>query len=59
MMDGSVLKAIEAKPIGKGLDAFRDSFSTLCQDLGIPKHSDSLDRIGEEGELTALSMGRS
>ncbi|PVH90320.1 hypothetical protein DM02DRAFT_647610 [Periconia macrospinosa] len=49
MADGSISDIIQAKPIGKGLNAFRDSFSLVCQDLGLPDSLESLDRIGNEG----------
>lgn len=55
--DRSISEVVEAKPIRKGLNAFRDSFSSLCQDLGVPERLESLDRIGKEGKLAALSMG--
>ncbi|OCK90889.1 uncharacterized protein K441DRAFT_577710 [Cenococcum geophilum 1.58] len=36
MVNRSKLEIIKAKPIGKGLNAFRGSFNLLCRDLSIP-----------------------
>ncbi|KAH8723920.1 hypothetical protein GQ44DRAFT_709364 [Phaeosphaeriaceae sp. PMI808] len=49
MAHGSISETIKAKPIGKGLNTFRNSFSFVCQDLGVPSGLESLDRIGNEG----------
>ena len=40
---------IKTKPIGEGLDNFRDSFNLTCQDLGISSPLDAWDQIGSEG----------
>ena len=36
-------------PIGKGLNAFRDSFNSACKDLAISGSVDALHQIGNEG----------
>ena len=56
MSDGSILEVVKAKPIRTGLNAFRDSFSLVCQDFGVPKHLESLDRIDNEGKPAVLLM---
>jgi hypothetical protein len=37
-------------PIGTGLDAFRDSFSSVCAKLGLPDASESMERFPNHGE---------
>ena len=54
MADRSKLEIIKTKPIGKGLNTFRDSFNSVCRDSGIPGDIDSLDQIGNEGKSIAL-----
>ncbi|KAF2676778.1 hypothetical protein K458DRAFT_468226 [Lentithecium fluviatile CBS 122367] len=43
MADTSVLEISKAKPIGKRLDAFRDSFSFVCQGADVPETLEVLD----------------
>jgi hypothetical protein len=38
---------IEGNPIGKGLDAFRDSFKSICGDA----NPDALEQLGQEGKI--------
>jgi hypothetical protein len=56
MADASVLEISKAKPIGKRLDAFHDSFSFVCEDAGVPEALESLDLLGKEGMLATLPL---
>ncbi|KFY02814.1 hypothetical protein V490_00391, partial [Pseudogymnoascus sp. VKM F-3557] len=42
-------EAIRCKPIGDGLNVFRDSFRSLCEDRGVSTSVDGLQHIGHEG----------
>ncbi|KFY91421.1 hypothetical protein V500_04682, partial [Pseudogymnoascus sp. VKM F-4518 (FW-2643)] len=42
-------EAIRCKPIGDGLNVFRDSFKSLCEDRGVSTSVDGLQHIGPEG----------
>lgn len=42
---------IRSKPIGKGLDAFRDSFEPVGVALDIPSSLDALYQMGNEGNI--------
>lgn len=42
---------IQAHPIGKGLDAFRASFQSICKDRGISCAIDALDQVNKEGKI--------
>ncbi|OBT82162.1 hypothetical protein VE02_10023 [Pseudogymnoascus sp. 03VT05] len=42
-------EVIRSKPIGDGLNVFRDSFKSLCEELGISTSVDGLQHIGHEG----------
>jgi Fungal protein kinase len=39
---------IQNNPIGTGLDAFRDAFSSTCQKLSLPTSLDAVDQIGDK-----------
>ncbi|PVH91134.1 hypothetical protein DM02DRAFT_664311 [Periconia macrospinosa] len=41
-------QTIQSKPIGQGLDGFRSSFNSICEDIGIPSSSQALGQIGDE-----------
>ncbi|KAI1505466.1 hypothetical protein F5X99DRAFT_415913 [Biscogniauxia marginata] len=47
---------IQAHPIGKGLDAFRASFQSICEDRSISHTINALDQVGEE-EIQDLAIG--
>jgi hypothetical protein len=49
MLDQATLDIIKAKPIGNGLDAFRDSFKSVVNGLGLLASSDALNQISDEG----------
>jgi hypothetical protein len=40
---------IQSKPIGDGLNGFRDSFNSICKELGISNSLKALDQMGNEG----------
>ncbi|OAA37516.1 serine/threonine-protein kinase Sgk2 [Beauveria brongniartii RCEF 3172] len=48
MADQPRTEIIECYPIGKGLDAFRASVSSVCEDKGISCTPDALGQLGEE-----------
>ena len=50
----SQLQIIQSKPIGEGLDGFRDSFNSICEDIGIPNSSQALDQVENEGNVDWL-----
>ncbi|KAJ2990197.1 hypothetical protein NUW58_g3071 [Xylaria curta] len=57
MTDGPPLSdIIQAHPIGKGLDAFRASFQSICENHDISYAIDALDQISEE-EIQDLAIG--
>jgi hypothetical protein len=41
---------LENNPIGKGLDAFRTSFNSICEDRSISCTPDALGQLGQEGK---------
>jgi hypothetical protein len=49
MANLSKSEIIKTKPIGDGLNGFRDSFKQTCQDLGLPSSLDSLHQISNQG----------
>ncbi|KAF2188774.1 hypothetical protein K469DRAFT_70746 [Zopfia rhizophila CBS 207.26] len=53
MVDGSRSETIKAKPIGKGLNAFRDSFESTCRGLAISGPG-ALYHISGEGRKNCL-----
>ncbi|PHH49261.1 hypothetical protein CFIMG_006234RA [Ceratocystis fimbriata CBS 114723] len=48
MANQSLSKIIENHPIGKGLDAFRASFNSICKDRSILCSPDALDQLDPE-----------
>ncbi|KAL7799783.1 serine/threonine-protein kinase Sgk2 [Trichoderma ceciliae] len=48
-------EVIRSKPIGDGLNVFRDSFKSLCEELRISTSVDGLQHIGYEG-LQSLAL---
>lgn len=50
MTDLSRSAIIKAKPIGQGLDAFRESAQSLFRELNISSPTKVLDQIGSEGK---------
>jgi hypothetical protein len=49
-------QVIEENPIGKGLDAFRESFFSICKDRGINNAPDAVARLSREGEEIQLCV---
>ncbi|KFZ02079.1 hypothetical protein V500_00447 [Pseudogymnoascus sp. VKM F-4518 (FW-2643)] len=50
-------EVIKSKPIGDGLNVFRDSFNSLCKELGVSSSVDGLQQIGDEGlQNSALDL---
>lgn len=45
----SKAEVIENKPIGDGLNAFRDSLISLCETSGLPCSIESLPKLDPEG----------
>ena len=52
----SILEVIRSKPIGDGLNVFRDSFNSLCKDLGVSSSVDVLQHIAHEGTYSGLNI---
>ena len=52
MLDQTTLEIIKAKPIGRGLDAFRSSFSSAAEELDLSDSLKVLDRIDDEGNTS-------
>ncbi|KAH7016319.1 uncharacterized protein B0I36DRAFT_254039 [Microdochium trichocladiopsis] len=50
MADLARSQIIKENPIGKGLDAFRASFSLICEGASVPCTPDSLGRLDREGK---------
>jgi hypothetical protein len=50
MLDQPRLEIIKAKPIGKGLDAFRHSFNSISDELGPSNSLEVLNRLSTEGK---------
>ncbi|RWA03782.1 hypothetical protein EKO27_g11323 [Xylaria grammica] len=55
MMDEPRRKIIGDNPIGKGLDASRTSFHSICQDKGLDKGLDALAQLGQD-DLRTLAL---
>ncbi|KAH7016041.1 uncharacterized protein B0I36DRAFT_425519 [Microdochium trichocladiopsis] len=55
MADQARSQIIKENPIGKGLDAFRASFSLICEGASVPCTPDSLGRLDRE-ELQNLTL---
>jgi hypothetical protein len=51
MVDQAQSKIIEDNPIGKGLDAFRSSFNSICEEKGLFQSPDDLGRLSQEGKI--------
>ena len=49
-------EVIKSKPIGDGLNVFRDSFKSLCEELGVSTSVDGLQYIGHEGTYNGLHI---
>jgi hypothetical protein len=49
-------EVINSKPIGDGLNVFRDSFKSLYEELGISTSVDGLQYIGHERTYSGLYM---
>jgi hypothetical protein len=45
-------QVIQSKPIGKGLDSFRNTFNSICNDIDVPSSSQALDKVGYEGSTS-------
>lgn len=54
MKDQSLSDVVEKHPIRDGLKAFRDSFTTICQDRGVLETPDAIERLDREGKLPAF-----
>ncbi|UPX12656.1 uncharacterized protein EKO05_0003197 [Ascochyta rabiei] len=39
---------VQSKPIGEGLDGFRNTFRSICEDIGVSNSSQALDHVGYE-----------
>ncbi|KAH8733202.1 hypothetical protein GQ44DRAFT_669076 [Phaeosphaeriaceae sp. PMI808] len=48
MSTQSQSQIIQSKPIGEGLDGFRNTFSSICEGIGVPYSSQALDQVGHE-----------
>ncbi|KAK0718106.1 hypothetical protein B0T26DRAFT_741181 [Lasiosphaeria miniovina] len=46
----SRLKIINDNPIGKGLDAFRTSFTSICEGAAVSCTPDALEQLGQKGK---------
>ncbi|KAF7856270.1 hypothetical protein EAF04_009798 [Stromatinia cepivora] len=55
MADQAWSKIIKDNPIGKGLDTFRASFTSVCEKQGIPVTLDSLGKLGHD-ELQTITL---
>ncbi|KAF2453900.1 hypothetical protein BDY21DRAFT_326859 [Lineolata rhizophorae] len=55
MADPSREEIIRNNPIGKGLDAFRNSLDSVCSDLGVPSSVSVLDQICND-DLQKLAL---
>jgi len=49
MTDQAQSEILENNPIGKGLDAFRTSFNSICEDRSISCTPDALGQLAQEG----------
>ncbi|GAW24971.1 hypothetical protein ANO14919_145680 [Xylariales sp. No.14919] len=55
MVDEPRRKIIRDNPIGRGLDASRTSFHSICQDKGLDKGLDALAQLGQD-DLRTLAL---
>lgn len=58
-MADSRSEVIRSKLIGDGLNAFRDTFKSLCEDLELSTPVDELQHIGHESTYNGLYMALS
>ncbi len=49
MEDNLQAGIIKDSPVGKGLDAFRDLFRSMCEERGISRTSEALGQLNEQG----------
>lgn len=49
MADESRSNTIQENPIGKGLDAFRTSFDSVCKSAGVASSPGALEQLSREG----------
>jgi len=54
MADKSRSTIIEENPIGKGLNVFRSSFNSVCEDRSISCTPDALGQLGHDGNAAQL-----
>jgi hypothetical protein len=54
MFDQTALEIIRTKPIGSGLDAFRNSFSSVAKELDVPASTEAFNHIGDKGNTFLL-----
>src|SRR6266498_1639678 len=54
MGDLSKSEIIKKYPIGRGLDTFREPFSSACAELGVHELSDAVQHLSDEGEMPDL-----
>lgn len=50
MTDQAQSEILANNPIGKGLDAFRTSFKSICDDRTLSCTPDALDQLAQEGK---------
>ena len=50
------LMIIENNPIGEGLDTFRASYNSLCDNAGVSRTRDALEQLGHEGENKSAAL---
>ncbi|KAH8755415.1 hypothetical protein F5883DRAFT_571360 [Diaporthe sp. PMI_573] len=55
MVDQTRSEIIKSNPIGRGLDAFRDSFRSICEDKSISCTPDALSELGDE-DIQSLAL---
>lgn len=56
MTDQAQSEILENNPIGKGLDAFRTSFNSICEDTSISCTPDTLGQLTQE-DIQTLTIG--
>ncbi len=57
MTDQAQSEILENNPIGKGLDAFRTSFNSICEDRSIFCTPDAVGQLGQEGKTVWRLFG--
>ena len=45
-------QVIQSKPIGEGLNGFRNTFNSIYDDIGVPSSSQALDKVDYEGSTS-------